>query len=85
MLYLIEPNSKLVISCHHANVNDEGHTSQRLETDLMKQVFAESLKMDNGEPVIIESMNIDGDSKGYKKAPHHAPAPRANFGGVGSF
>ena len=47
---------KLVISCHNANVKDEGHTSQRLETDLMKQVFTESLIMDDGAPVIIESM-----------------------------
>jgi len=66
-MYVIDPNSKLVIGCHHVNVNEEGHTSQQLETDLMKQVFAESLVMDNGETVIIESMIIDGDSKGYKK------------------
>lgn len=63
IMYVIDPNSKLVISCHHVNVNEQGHTSQQLETDLMKQVFAESLVMDNGQPVIIESMIIDGDSK----------------------
>ena len=64
IMYVSDPNSKLVISCHHVNINEQGHTSQQLETDLMKQVFAESLVMDNGQPVIIESMIIDGDSKG---------------------
>ena len=31
IMYVIDPNSKLVISCHHVNVNEQGHTSQQVK------------------------------------------------------
>ena len=74
IMYVTDSKTGLIIDVLVASRSDEGHSSQRLETDLAKRAYENSLKFrKSGEeyvPALYMDMIADGDAKSHKCVEH---------------
>ena len=70
ILFVIDYHSKIIMSSYHASTTDEGHSSQRLECDLVKKAYEDSLNFLDGKTVLFSTLVSDGDSKSHSAIEH---------------